>query len=1413
MTQESTMAASLNTDGIPEEAIAELYNLLRANQSEQVLARIAAYGAAASHPELTALQGMALFNLNKHDEALVYLRRAVSGSENPKPMWLAILGHISYVKKLWPEARVVYQALKTNYPNQAPVDVTHRLAETLLYSAKGPQDEAVFKAIEYFHEVLDQNRNHPWSRIGLGLAYKYLGEHNEAATHFRLALPLAPLHAVGELLKLYDKDSKDKKEATAPSLPPQQVALARTTLKLATAKEPATSEQFAALGFIESLAQNWEQSYAAWAEAEKRAANEAARKILQDSRLRAQLEALCKTNNWNEANNLLSQWLAEMPLQHGLPKLDNASQAEGVLAVNMSAWLANPTLNLLKLARKLALNDPSNAAAQHLLGQAAIGMDLWKEALGAYLNLDTLLHNHAAINLLLGQCHAACENPNQAFTAYLKSWALNPKKESLAKAAKQVEGLDMQDSFKTKLEELLSPPAILRPLITGIDKLQDEDQRNGMLEVVIDSLPASALSAPGVVERLINACDKVEGQGERVALLQAIAEKLPSKALAEAGQALEAMLTILPSELDLAESKEERKQAVNLIEALDMAQLLRPLPDWLAVNMIWLEVQIAANNTFEKKTLLRRLKSLNIREDLEAFDTAAVLLDPAWIRQQGVTDGKIKTFTDYFKHAQTKRLSPNRLFDLEWYSKVNLGGGVQFHPLPHFLRASSGYNDFSPRPNPYFDCDWYREKYLQSSAHSHPLLHYLQNYQKAGIQPCVTFNNQYVRETQGLTVNEDPLAYYLRELDNGGSTFRLEGFSPFPQFDRAYYLSHDDIIYNLARNENHDPFEHFVMFGHKEGRYAYAGQKYNDVVRHRVLAIEPFTKGSPITAERISHLKAEKAEATYFAGQKLLAKDFAYRPLISIVVPVYQVKPQFLAEMIASVMQQTYDHWQLCIVDDASKRYSAEINAILKLYSQSDSRIVTAKRAQNGHICRASNDCLAMAKGEFVALLDHDDLLAPDALFEVVAALNKDPSIDVIYSDEDKVDTWGIFSDPYYKPDWSPHSIWSRMYVCHLGVYRKALVDQVGGFRVGYEGSQDYDLLLRCAGQTQRIHHIPKVLYHWRAHEESTAGVGGAAKNYCAEAGLNAVQSALAARGLEADVQLLDETRTAVIVKPKVIGNPLIDIIIPSRNAAEMLSTCLDSIFGKSTYRNFKVTVVDNGSDEDDFHELMARWKQREPERFQVLRDDNPFNFSVLNNKAVEQTKGEYILLLNNDTEVIDADWLEGMLGYAQLPEVGAVGAKLFYEDGTIQHAGAIMGILGVAGHAMKYFPGNAHGYFSNLELITNYSAVTAACLMVSREKYTQVGGLEEHLRVAFNDVDFCLKLTRAGLYNVYLPFVSLYHYESKSRGYEDTPEKQTRFEQEAIFMRMKWSKLLDNDPFYSPWLTITHENMEYRYH
>jgi len=510
------------------------------------------------------------------------------------------------------------------------------------------------------------------------------------------------------------------------------------------------------------------------------------------------------------------------------------------------------------------------------------------------------------------------------------------------------------------------------------------------------------------------------------------------------------------------------------------------------------------------------------------------------------------------------------------------------------------------------------------------------------------------------------------------------------------------------------------------------------------------------------------------------------RPLLSVIIPVCDAPESFLSEAIASVIDQIYPDWELCIAADSTV---SKVQEILKLYQTRDRRIKVT-------LPESSNSALQLATGEFVALLDQDDLLTPDALYEIALLVNRYPQADMIYSDEDSVDENGHLKDPFFKPDWCPDSFLSRMYTHRLGVYRRSLVDAIGGFRQSFENSQEYDLVLRLTEKTDQIFHIPKILYHQRSHNRATSNTAQ-----------QALEEALKRRGEPGHLICPEAYPGCYIVRYDLRESKRVTIIIPTRDLGAVLDRCLTSIFDKTTYPNYEVLVIDNGSTEATTFSVFEHWNKQEPERFRCQRLDIPFNFSKLNNDAVEQSQGEYLLFLNNDTEVITPDWITAMAEQAQRPQVGAIGVRLLYPDGTIQHAGIVGGIGGVVGHGHKHYPGDHPGYFSQIQTINNYAAVTAACLMCRREVFIEVGGFEEALAIAFNDIDFCFKLLEKGYRNVYLPHVALYHYESKSRGYEDTAEKQARFHQEILYLQNKWKNLLANDPCYSPHLTRDRED------
>ena len=532
----------------------------------------------------------------------------------------------------------------------------------------------------------------------------------------------------------------------------------------------------------------------------------------------------------------------------------------------------------------------------------------------------------------------------------------------------------------------------------------------------------------------------------------------------------------------------------------------------------------------------------------------------------------------------------------------------------------------------------------------------------------------------------------------------------------------------------------------------------------------------------------------------------SYQPVISVIMPVFNPPEAFLREAIESVLEQIYPYWELCIADDRST--NSYVKPILAEYAGKDERIKVFCREANGHISSASNSALELATGEFVALLDHDDLLTKDALYEIGLLLNRYPQADIIYSDEDKIQEDGKFKDPFFKPDWCPDSFLSRMYTAHLGTYRRSLVTEIGGFRVGYEGSQDYDLVLRLTEKTDKIFHIPKILYHWRSHAASTA-CNLDSKSYATDAAQKALADALHRRG-ESLARVIPVPCGHYIVRYEIKEFKKVSIIIPTKNLGNILDNCLESIFSKTQYPNYEVVLIDNGSTEVRTQEVIHNWKTREPDKFRYELLDIPFNFSKINNYAVERSQGEYLLFLNNDTEVVTPDWLEAMVEQAQRPSIGAVGAMLLYPDNTIQHAGVVGGIGGVAGHSHKYYTSDSPGYFGQIQTINNYLAVTAACLMCRRNVFEEVGGFEEELTVAFNDVDFCFKIVEKGYRNIYLPHVVLYHYESKSRGYEDSIEKQIRFSQEINYMTNKWQNFIQYDPCYS--LNLTNKTEDYSF-
>jgi O-antigen biosynthesis protein len=531
-----------------------------------------------------------------------------------------------------------------------------------------------------------------------------------------------------------------------------------------------------------------------------------------------------------------------------------------------------------------------------------------------------------------------------------------------------------------------------------------------------------------------------------------------------------------------------------------------------------------------------------------------------------------------------------------------------------------------------------------------------------------------------------------------------------------------------------------------------------------------------------------------------------YTPLISLIMPVYDTPEKWLRRAIESVIKQLYPNWELCIADDASSK--PHVKEILTEYRAKDARIKVMFRSENGRVSVASNSAIDLVTGEFIALLDHDDELSEHALYMVAVELNAHTNADLIYSDEDKIDEKGQRYDPYCKPDWNPTLFLAQNFVRHLAVYRARVVKEIGGFHVGYEGSQDWDLAMRVSERipSSHIRHIPYILYHWRALPGSI-DIRAGEQNCAIEVQRKVLKSHFDRIGKE--VQILPGARRHWRIRyPLPQPPPRVTLIISTRNGFDLLHPCVESIYERTTYRHFEVIIVDNQSNHAGTLNYLAQLKRERGVR--VLRYDAPFNYSAINNFAVQHARSEIIGLLNNDVEVIAPDWLEEMVSYAVQPEIGAVGAMLYYPDQTIQHAGVIVGLggtPGVADHVHKNRPRGYHGQASRALLCQNLSAVTAACLIIRRQVFEDAGGFNEtSLAIAFNDVDLCLRIREKGYQNVWTPHAELFHHEQASRGYDDTPEKESRFEKESEYMRQYWGELLLNDPAYNPNLALDRE-------
>lgn len=535
-------------------------------------------------------------------------------------------------------------------------------------------------------------------------------------------------------------------------------------------------------------------------------------------------------------------------------------------------------------------------------------------------------------------------------------------------------------------------------------------------------------------------------------------------------------------------------------------------------------------------------------------------------------------------------------------------------------------------------------------------------------------------------------------------------------------------------------------------------------------------------------------------GWKQKRAVFPYAPVISIVIPLYNTPLPYLDELLKSIQGQTYKNWQLCLADGSTED---KIAAHLKKYYGCEKRISYKKLKENRGISENTNAAISLAGGDFLMLCDHDDTLEPDALYEIVKALNENPKADAVYTDEDKVSMDGRhYFDPHFKSDFNLFRFRENNYICHIFAVRKTVAEKAGFFRPEFDGAQDYDFIFRCCEAAREVIHIPKVLYHWRCHMESTAA-DPSSKLYAYEAGRRAVEEHYRRQHIEAKVEMTERFgwyRSRV----KIQGNPLISIIIPNKDHTEDLELCLSSMAERSTWKNYEVLIVENNSEQEETFIYYEKLSKRYP-KARVLTWDKEFNYSAINNFAAERANGQYLLFLNNDVEILTPQWMEEMLMICQQDQVAVTGAKLYYPDDTIQHAGVVLGLGGIAGHIMCRASREDAGYFGRMISVQEISAVTAACMLVKKTDFQAVGGFDETFRVAFNDIDLCMKMREKNKKIVFTPYAELYHYESKSRGLEDTPEKQFRFDKEVKRFQEKWGKQLEKgDPYYNPNLSVT---------
>jgi GT2 family glycosyltransferase len=858
-------------------------------------------------------------------------------------------------------------------------------------------------------------------------------------------------------------------------------------------------------------------------------------------------------------------------------------------------------------------------------------------------------------------------------------------------------------------------------------------------------------------------------------------DKLESELKAERKRATDLDVIVAASLIEKANLSAElikaQVRSVELIEAETRAAYLEHALETAARKRV-----VDASRPFTRP--IHWIKNFfRLRSNRKVVTTSG-LLDRDWYLENypDIAAAGVDPARHYLRYGASEGRNPGPLFDTSWYLQqypdVRVAG---VNPLIHYLR----YGALEGRdPNPLFDSDWYLQQNPDvEPAAVNPLVHYLRQGAGEGLDPNSLFDSDWYtkRHSEVCPAGVNPLVHYLEE----GAK---RGIDPSPLFDSDWYLEQNPDVRRAEMN----PLAHYVRYGAAQGRDPKPRPK-------------PAAESAVIVPNKIDCYSAWLAcnsphERALQALREALSARSDRLPRISVIMPVYNTPTELLDQTIASVMSQVYSDWELCVADDAS---SAEhVARDLDRWARLDRRIRVLHRDLNGGIGVATNAAAALATGEFLAFLDHDDLLTPDALAEVAIYASDHPTADVIYSDDDKVDMNGRRFAPQFKPDWSPTLLLSYMYLGHLLVVRRDLFRLVGGIRTGFDGAQDYDMALRATERARNVGHIPRILYNWRVAPGSVA-VTTDAKPHSLTAGLRAVTEAVARRGIDA---VIDQPAWAQAAKIGVYcstfsdDGPRVAILIPTRNRLDLLSTCISSL-QKTTYRNYEVVILDNESDDPATLKFLSNCGHR------VLRVSSPsekFSFAYINNIGANQVKADYILLLNNDTEVINSRWLSQMVGYARMPQVGAVGAKLLYRDGTIQHNGIVHGYHdGTAGHAFKNMSDDDHGYHLYLKVPRECSGVTGACLLTLRDLFLEVGGLDEAaFAVAYNDVDYCYRLIDRGYRCVICPDATLYHDEGKSRGFEDNPA-------ELAILRQRYSRRVD--PYYNPNLSLDNEHFQIR--